>query len=515
MNGYDSTPSPRFLQGLQNQHWPNGVVGSLAELVDNSFDSARGNAKNVSIIYAPKERALTVIDDGEGMDTVGPMFKLGAGVPPSPGNIGVYGNGGKLALLWLGRAVRMITLRKGRVNQDGVVWPEVFRASQFPMISTVWEKASLDTCPKPLLARKHGVMIQIKLNRTRRFDASKARRDLAVKFAPGLRKGLGITWTTTGRNGGTYDLAELVEVPAEPLEEIPIDFILEANGEHLPVKGRVGLYPDLSWTKSRISIGYGHRELRKERECYRSPDGEESYVGTGVAGWVDLIDWPAGYLSQTKEDIDDKPVKDALMAELFRIIRPLLKQVDEEEMLIEFDELALQLEQALNSEGHRVDVSVAAEPDEDGGLMISGRRGKGPGPGHPVDPAREDESGTRRAKKPEERKERAQIKIWRMSDDGIGHVLCTDLDKEPGRLDMAVNKDHPFVQAALNPPNRLAFNALITREIARRLAGDEKLLRAMLPDREWRKLPEHNGEGMREQLLHRYLVEKARDVVES
>lgn len=64
MTGFDTTPNPAFLRAMQNQKWT--VAGAIAELIDNSLGSGRGNARRVQITHDPRHRCITVLDDGQG-----------------------------------------------------------------------------------------------------------------------------------------------------------------------------------------------------------------------------------------------------------------------------------------------------------------------------------------------------------------------------------------------------------------------------------------------------------------
>src|SRR5262245_29785536 len=96
MSGYDTTPKPAFLLAMQNQKW--SVSGALAELVDNSFGSGRGNADYCAIIHRQRQRVIEVLDNGQGMEYLGRIFQLGNTIGRAPGDIGRYGSGGTMAL---------------------------------------------------------------------------------------------------------------------------------------------------------------------------------------------------------------------------------------------------------------------------------------------------------------------------------------------------------------------------------------------------------------------------------
>ena len=161
MTGFDTTPKPAFLRAMQNQRWT--ITGALAELVDNSFGPGRGNADTVDIIHDTKARTVTVVDNGRGMQAIGRLFQLGNTIGRSPGDIGMYGSGGTMAVLWLASRVEIWTLVGASVAHDTVDWAEEIRHDRFPIISDQWRHATVANTPAVLLNNGGGTMIKLHL----------------------------------------------------------------------------------------------------------------------------------------------------------------------------------------------------------------------------------------------------------------------------------------------------------------------------------------------------------------
>jgi hypothetical protein len=182
---FDTTPKPAFLLAMRNQRW--SVQGALAELVDNGFGPGRGNARRVDIIHDTTNRLITVLDDGQGMESIGRLFQLGNTIGRCPGDIGLYGSGGTMAILWLASVVDVWSLKSGLVSHDSVDWLEQINRDTYPEISEEWETATPANTPAPLLSLGHGTMIRIKLSRERTTHSkqSTARpiQDLCARFA--------------------------------------------------------------------------------------------------------------------------------------------------------------------------------------------------------------------------------------------------------------------------------------------------------------------------------------------
>src|SRR5436190_20027794 len=93
------TPLPHYLEAVMSQKWT--VSGALAELIDNSFGPARGDASRVEIEWNATTRTFTVRDDGQGMKELELLLRPGRTIGLSAKDIGRYGAGGTMAVMWL------------------------------------------------------------------------------------------------------------------------------------------------------------------------------------------------------------------------------------------------------------------------------------------------------------------------------------------------------------------------------------------------------------------------------
>jgi hypothetical protein len=504
MTGFDTTPDPKFLRAMQNQKWT--VAGALSELVDNSFGPGRGNAKNVHILHDPHRRVIIVRDDGQGMQAIGRLFQLGNTIGRAPGDIGNYGSGGTMALLWLSRKVAVLTLRDGKISHDELSWSDEIKAGRFPIVSDDWETATRANTPEALYETEHGTYIVLFLANERRFQTSNVKRDLARTYAPALRHGKTISWVTVGRDDYWQPINETQEFP-DPLRVIHFtDLLIEIDGETLFANGEIRVIPDLPLEQSKISIGFGPRVILKTRDCYNSPDGAEHYSGVGVTGWLDLSDGWQPYLSTTKDAINDQRVWDALMSYIFEKIRTLLKQVERERMSVVLDDIALTLEQILDGTAH---VDLPSERGEK-----SGRNNSRDGDNDSGDIG--DESSADKGSDVDgndanrDKQAATQIIVIPLTDRELNQTLCKAELSADGAV-VYVNEEHDFVKKALvsRPINRELLALLIVQGIGGALADNELLARKVFPPKAIKQLEDRKGRD-REGLIMRMLMDRVR-----
>lgn len=512
MIGFDTTPRPAFLRAMQAQRWT--VQGALSELVDNSFGAGRGNARNVLIGHHTKQRILTVLDDGQGMEAIGRLFQLGNTIGRAPGDIGVYGAGGTMALLWLASKVEIWTLRDGKVSADAVDWREQIQRELFPVVSNDWHPATLSNVPQALLNNGHGTLIRIHLQRERIFVPSNVKRDLARTYAPALRHGKTLRWVTRGGKEGGTDLLADPYVDAFD-ESVIIDgaLVVPDNEEPLMFHGRVGVIDGLPLSQSDIAIGYGPRVIIRTKDCYKSPDGETRYSGAGISGWIDLGDGWQSYLSVTKDAMNDRPLWEAFMAHVHEEIRPLLKAAEDEKLSVELEGIALMLEQIFDGQATVEVGSLGKKPpgEEEKGGQRHGTdepdRGEEPTRDTNKDPTDKDGDDTTR-----DDPARTRIEIISEDDVSMGGVLCrAELLGE--RIDVFVNKDHEDIQTAMmrKPVNRQFLNFVVVSDIANVIVKNDILLRKLLPKTVMRDLMDRDDEERR-RLLIRVLVDSTKRV---
>lgn len=518
--GRSLAPKPIFLLSIANKAWD--MKGAISELVDNSFGLQRGNARRVEITYDVTKRILSVFDDGQGMDDIVKAFRLGDSIGLGPDDIGRYGCGGTMAMIWLGAKVRLWTMQGGgRVMRDEVLWKQVMRADSLADViigNRGWETATVNNTPSKLLAAGHGTMLELHLRRERILMTEAVLRELTRTYSPGLRSGRRITWTTIrGDHVDTQELSDAALVmPRDHNRHVRFTFVLEYDGKHLPIKGEFGLIDGLPFSRSGAAIGFGPRVIMRTRDCFISLDSNEHFSGKGVAGWVDLGHGWQEYLTTTKDEIHDELLRATLMRLIYKQIESLLRKTEEDQLSIILQGIALDLQGALNQLSER-NFTVSVKPKEmraDANPDPTRRPDK-PEPSNeikpkPTPPTGEDEGEGAQGQSPTE----SRINLVRSTDDEIGGVLCrlTVSSDNETNFDVEINKDHEVVKEMLRakPINRMGLDLMVTREIAAALIKFPKIIQRALNLTLRQRLDEADDMAQRERLLARLLIDSAR-----
>jgi hypothetical protein len=485
MGKINCTPKPSMLRAIQNQSW--NVAGALAELVDNSLGSKRGDARNVIITYEPRHRIIEVLDDGRGANDIGDLFRLGETVGRGVGDIGIFGYGGKYANLWLASKVSVWNLVDGQVQRETVIWNDWFEVKSFEdcNVDNDWRVATPSNVPADLFGCKHGVLIRLHLLPGRTFRAPAVIRELSRLYSTGLRNGRNITWRTRRANGEIEDSQLLVDPYAKMFTERTrgktFNLVIEHGGRHLPVHGQVSYDENTPMSESKVHIGFGHRVLMSTADCFQSEDGEEKYAGVGVSGWLDLGQaWlEHDYISTTKDSIHHRPLYEALMRHVFEAIKPILQESENRAFTMQFDDIAIGVERALNDKSGDLRIKVGTVWKK-----LTNEGGGGPGidePGSglkesPTAPEVEEPGGD--GDVAEKESERLfQVGIVRENDKALDGALCRATIQSGTKacdVYVSVNSDHGVVQEALRsrPPKRDLLNLMIVDEIGRTVTED-------------------------------------------
>lgn len=510
---YNCQTLPSELRSKQHAKWK--AEGAIAELVDNSFGPFRGDASQVIISYDAKARTLVVLDNGKGMDHIGRMFQGGNTGGTGIGDIGEFGAGGKLAILWLAEYVDVATLRNGKVMRDSVLWKEWIAAPSFKNlgVSDDWETATLTNCPTELFASGHGTMITMRLQYKRKLDAAKIRKELARLYSPGLRNGKSITWRNLNKTELVEEikLTEALTRPPATAESLQFELELVHDTDNLVlgVKGVVSYDENTSQADSKIQIGYAHRIIAATTDCFRSADKDEHYPGVGVSGWLDLGDEWRKYLSSTKDGIDDEVLYSQLMQSVFEEILPLLQKSQRKMLSMEFEDLAIGLEQALNQRtGGNVTVLVKPAPF--------------PGPlPEPTGDIGGDETGKREREPGEEKKDTAPprlfIELIECSETVMTRHLCRSEVAAGELIRIFINVDHEVIQEALKarPVNKMLLNHVVISELAGTLALEEceTFMARMFKPQAARAIVEIDDPRNRARTLTRELIDRVRSPI--
>lgn len=494
---FDTTPTPFFLKSMRNQAWT--VTGAIAELVDNSFGPGRGNADICHITYNPKARILSVIDNGAAMASIGRLFQLGNTIGRTPGDIGLYGSGGTMALLWLGATASVYSLRDSKLAHDTVTWSQCIDAGQFPRINETWQPATVSNCPVELFEHGHGTAVVVRLAPERgKLNVANIKRDLARMYGPGIRAGKQIIWTTVGPNGENETLNDPIVMPGNDDKVINFDFtVAYGDDELLPVTGQVGLVDGLTVMDAGVHVGYGTRVITKTKDCFVSEDGTERFGGASITGWLDLGDGWQPYLSTTKSALNDRPLWDRLMGYVFDRIRPLLEEADHEKLTLELEDLALSLQNLF-----------------DGGATVSVARIR-PKP-EARDEVNPDDSGERvpsepAVPQPADKPARASVQIVPAEDSQMDGTLCM-AEKAASTITVMVNKEHPIIELAMQqrPVNRALLNQVVVSEIASVIAPDRDLIEVVFKPKDARAILEVDDPVHRQRKVLRIVVDNIR-----
>ena len=446
------------------------------------------------------------------MDAIGRLFQLGNTIGRAIGDIGEYGSGGTKAIMWLSSSVSIWTLRDGKMQQDSALWKEWMAAESFDEIgvSDDWHPATLSNTPDELFELKHGTLIRLHLLSTRKVTANNLTRDLAKLFSTGLRKGKHIIWTTS--RDEPKELADPFSRPSQKAEWVNFDIMIEYNNQHLPVVGRVFYDESTSQSESKIHIGYGYRIIQSVNDCFRSRDGEERFVGTGVSGWLDLGEGWQPYLSTTKDAIDDANLFDELMAYVFEEIKPLLKKAEHKTFDLLFEDLALGLEQALNTRAGDLSVEIGGEGGgrkRDPETIIEPNPDPRSGPEDwPLPPG--NEPGDKQKNVPPS----FRLAIYPTNDVQMEGMLCR-AEIKGDEVMMLVNRDHAVVKTAMQskPINRMALNLLVVTELSESivvLQEGEKFVKKLFHPRLATLINDLEDKRNRSRTIARQLVDRVR-----
>jgi hypothetical protein len=509
-SAYDTTPKPAVLRALRNKSWC--VHGALAELVDNSFGAGRGNAGRVFITYDKRSHVLTVLDDGQGMQAIGQLFRLGDTIGRTTNDIGEYGSGGTLALLWLAKAVEIWSLKGGLVSHDRVNWLKEMAADRFVEVSNDWLPADLSNTPLELFELGHGTLIQLHVDvPKRRIKPELITAELARTYSPGIRKGKVIKWCSIDKKGqrAERELSDpfLNLFDGQDVEHFHLG--VKVGEVMLTVEGSIGLFENIGYDQSQVTIGFGHRVLKRTRECYSSKDTGETFTGEGVAGWLQLGDGWQPYLSTTKDDVDDASAWDALMQHIFLTIKPLLEKTQQAKLTVFFEGIALSLKSGFQRKKAKPELFVI-----EGGEASTGHERVGDGE-HGRTPTPTPGSVRGQARSVTEEGDAAvnknfpdcEIAVLPQSNEQMKGMLCK-ADIEPGLVAVSINTDHLIVQECMKqrPINKMALLLLVTREIATALTKKMEITKSALPKKFYQDLIDKDPDDQQRYIM-RYLMD--------
>ena len=274
---FDTTPKPYFLQAMRNQSWT--MTGALAELVDNSFGPGRGNANTCEIVYDPTKRLLIIQDDGVGMPSIGRLFQLGNTIGRAPGDIGLYGSGGTMAILWLADSVADVhaainrsptTRSSGKTRSKPSSSPASTSAGNQPASAThhrtcssrVKERPSSSSSPRNADDSTPGT------------SNATSPRSTAPAFEPAKKRGRHSARTPNATSSPIRSFCPASDHSTS----------LAYGDDLLPVVGQVGLVDGLAVQGGGGPGGLGPRRVPQTQEWLRPSGGNGTVAGASVTG---------------------------------------------------------------------------------------------------------------------------------------------------------------------------------------------------------------------------------------
>jgi hypothetical protein len=293
----DLTPDSHILEALVNQNilwWQ-----ALAELVDNSFDAG---AMRVSIVS--DGRSIKVIDDGDGVEDILAVFRLGHHQKrkKSRDGLGRYGIGAKDCWLFAGDAMSVSTVRKGS-NQLTELTVDIKDLQK-----NKWQ------CNDPVVSDTElpsGTTIAIPLRKGKQRPSKAAFDELSWVFTPAMNSGKQLIHVENGKKS----LLKPVAFP--PREDVVIESF-EIDGKSVSID--IGIVKDgHAFTHGPFWLIYGHRVLQS------TSIGTLGYSASRLGGTITIgKEWK---LAKNKNAITESV--DQLSEEIQSRIEVLLKKASE------------------------------------------------------------------------------------------------------------------------------------------------------------------------------------------
>ncbi len=251
----EATPvAHMILSKRMADHKPHDMI---CELVDNALDA---DAKRVWIELA--RRAITVCDDGTGMEDINDAVRFGKGTRAHRrgGVLGRYGVGMTDALCKLGPRAEVTTLREGELRRLRVDWEECLRNDHFPYLDDGKPRRTPEIVLFDGIATPTGTRVRIH-GQAPGLQLDKLRRILTERYTPGIWQGREIFVRR--------DSQEWLGV--EDMNPGPLTDVLEYDGriEGMPYHVYGGLMSNRNVVYNRTFIGYAYRFVEETTELFK------------------------------------------------------------------------------------------------------------------------------------------------------------------------------------------------------------------------------------------------------
>jgi hypothetical protein len=152
----------------------------ICELIDNSFD-AEATLINISF---PGGKVFSIEDNGIGCRDLNLMLNLGSRFELENNDIGKYGVGCKLAMIWLWGRTHLETCYRGHSTSASVNWQKV----------ALGEESFPPAIQSPLDSHRIGTFVKCFAERAYPKNLNSLRENIASTYTPAIENGCKILW---------------------------------------------------------------------------------------------------------------------------------------------------------------------------------------------------------------------------------------------------------------------------------------------------------------------------------
>jgi hypothetical protein len=423
----------------------------LCELVDNAFDA---EARRVWIELG--RRALTVCDDGSGMEDINDAIRFGKGTSAKRrgGVLGRYGVGMTDALCKLGPRAEVTTLRGGELRRLRVDWEECLRNDHFPFLDDGAPRRTRTLALFDGIEVGSGTRVRIH-GQAPGIQLDKLHRLLTERYAPGI---WGDREIFVRREGQDW-------LAVEDMDPGPLTDVIEYDGEidGMPYHVYGGLMTQRNVVYNRTFIGYAYRFVEETAELFKGLSTAHMQVFLGEA-WKECLGTHKNRLELRRE-------------ELFEDIRARAKDwlaaAERKAEALQLRSLALELEEYLTrmAEAQGLEAVAPAAPARRAARAPAGGREVGP----PRRPRASEAEGTAGTDATPKARRGIQI-VW----DGALRQMGELRVSESGEITVALQPDDPRIRALRERRDCPGLVHIISAHVAQYAALAEENARQVL-----------------------------------
>jgi hypothetical protein len=309
----DFTPKAHLLESHTSNNMP--WWQALAELIDNALDA---NAKRVSIEVAG--RSLIIRDDGNGVEDVLSLFRLGEHKKSKSTKLGRYGVGAKDAWLSCSDVMKVTSVRNGIKTSLQVDYKS--------LITNNWQGDDPQSEPTELPS---GTTLEFKLRSGTRPPHKEAIDKVAWAFTPAIKNGIQILYGKPSQR----EVVKPCEIP-DLQDVVESSFDIDGKSVHI----RIGILPNgTTMPRGPFWLAHGHRIITP------TSIGSKPGCGEKIGGIITLGDgWK---LSRHKDDLTEN--KDRLEQEIATRIEHITQKASSIAQTIEIAGLRTQIQMLIDT----------------------------------------------------------------------------------------------------------------------------------------------------------------------